>query len=37
MAILRKKWMMNMYLEFIDDSNTVSKNKADAGVKIKSA
>jgi len=34
---LVKKWMINRYLEFVNDSNNVYKIKADAGIKIRSA
>jgi len=37
MDILSEKWMINRYLECINDSNNVYKIKADAGIKIWSA
>ena len=37
MDILSEKWMNNMYLEFVNDRNTVYKIKADAGIEIRSA
>ena len=35
MDILSKKWMINRYLEFVNDSNNVYKIEADAGIKIR--
>jgi len=32
MDILGKKWMINRYLEFVNESNNVYKMKADAGI-----
>jgi len=37
MDILSEKWMINRYLEFVNDSSNVYKIKADAGIKIRSA
>ena len=34
MDILSEKWMINKYLEFVNDNNNVYKIKADAGIKI---
>jgi len=35
MDILSEKWMINRYLEFVNDSNSVYKIEADAGIKIR--
>jgi len=33
MGILNEKWMINRYLEFVNDSNNVYKIKVDADIK----
>ena len=37
MDIFSEKWMINRYLECVNDSNNVYKIKADVGIKIRSA
>jgi len=37
MDILNEKWIINRYLEFVNDSNNVYKVKVDAGIHLRSA